>query len=147
MVEKMERRTVSPEVRFACWPQIILCAPDGSWLNVGKKQPKRCGRCLVFTLVLKGDVNYVVVSAAQSCKRGAEPAITVRPMRPWVSLLLVSLLSAGSAAAQEDKKTDDLKPADPDTGESTVEETTLGLLPLRLDAAGGGVGPSGLVPS
>jgi porin len=31
--------------------------------------------------------------------------------------------------AQEDKKTDDQKPADPDTGESTVEEATLGLLP------------------
>jgi porin len=53
-------------------------------------------------------------------------------MRLWVSLLLVSFLSAGSAAAQEDKKTDDLKPADPDTGESTVEETTLGLLPNPL---------------
>src|SRR5215212_6609796 len=33
------------------------------------------------------------------------------------------------AIAQEDKKTDDDKPADPDTGESTVEEKTLGLLP------------------
>jgi porin len=57
-------------------------------------------------------------------------------MRLWVSLLLVSLLSAGSAAAQEDKKTDDLKPADPDTGESTVEETTLGLLPNPLQRWG-----------
>ena len=45
-------------------------------------------------------------------------------------------LSAGSAAAQEDKKTDDLKPADPDTGESTVEETTLGLLPNPLERWG-----------
>jgi hypothetical protein len=42
---------------------------------------------------------------------------------------LVCFLSAGSTVAQEDKKTGDLKPADPDTGESTVEETTLGLLP------------------
>ena len=33
------------------------------------------------------------------------------------------------AYAQEDKKTDEDKPADPDTGESTVEEKTLGLLP------------------
>src|SRR5450755_5084694 len=57
-------------------------------------------------------------------------------MRLWISLLLVSLLSAGSAAAQEDKKTDDLKPADPDTGESTVEETTLGLLPNPLERWG-----------
>jgi porin len=38
--------------------------------------------------------------------------------------------------AQEDKKTDDLKPADPDTGESTVEETTLGVLPQRLERWG-----------
>jgi porin len=43
--------------------------------------------------------------------------------------LLLAVLFMGSAWAQEDKKTDDLKPADPDTGESTVEETTLGLLP------------------
>jgi hypothetical protein len=43
--------------------------------------------------------------------------------------LLLGFLFIGSAWAQEDKKTDDLKPADPDTGESTVEETTLGLLP------------------
>ena len=40
---------------------------------------------------------------------------------------------AASAWAQEDKKTDDLKPADPDTGESTVEETTLGLLPQPFE--------------
>jgi hypothetical protein len=32
-------------------------------------------------------------------------------------------------SAQEDKKTDDQRPADPDTGESTVEESTLNLLP------------------
>jgi hypothetical protein len=44
-------------------------------------------------------------------------------------LLAAALLAAGAAAAQEDKKTDDDKPADPDTGESTVEEKTLGLLP------------------
>jgi hypothetical protein len=40
------------------------------------------------------------------------------------------------AYAQEDKKTDDDKPADPDTGESTVEETTLGLLPNPLQKYG-----------
>jgi hypothetical protein len=39
-------------------------------------------------------------------------------------------------AAQEDKKTGDLKPADPDTGESTVEESTLGLLPNPLEKKG-----------
>jgi porin len=43
------------------------------------------------------------------------------------AVLLIS--SVHCAFGQEDKKTDDDKPADPDTGESTVEETTLGLLP------------------
>jgi porin len=40
------------------------------------------------------------------------------------------------ALAQEDKKTDDEKPADPDTGESTVVETTLGLLPNPFERYG-----------
>src|SRR5437868_4211872 len=40
------------------------------------------------------------------------------------------------AFAQEDKKTDEDKPADPDTGESTVEEKTLGLLPQPLQKYG-----------
>src|SRR4051812_45485109 len=44
----------------------------------------------------------------------------------------VVLLLAANAMAQEDKKTDDDKPADPDTGESTVEEKTLGLPPNPL---------------
>src|SRR3954471_4077213 len=53
-------------------------------------------------------------------------------------LLVLVLLGAwcGAAFAQEDKKTDDLKPADPDTGESTVEETTLGLLPNPFEKQG-----------
>ena len=50
--------------------------------------------------------------------------------------LLALLLFAASAGAQEDKKTDDLKPADPDTGESTGEETTLGLLAQPLQSWG-----------
>ena len=45
-------------------------------------------------------------------------------------------VSAGSAWAQQDKKTDDEKPADPDTGESTVEESTLGLLPNPFEKYG-----------
>jgi porin len=57
-------------------------------------------------------------------------------MRLWVTLLVVAFLSAGSAAAQEEKKTADLKLADPDTGESTVEETTLGILPNPLERWG-----------
>ncbi len=51
-------------------------------------------------------------------------------------ILLAALLLCGSAAAQEDKKTDDLKPADPDTGESTVQETTLGALPNPFEKQG-----------
>ncbi|WP_246801184.1 carbohydrate porin [Bradyrhizobium genosp. L] len=44
-------------------------------------------------------------------------------------IVVALVLLCGPGLAQEDKKTDDLKPADPDTGESTVEEATLGLLP------------------
>lgn len=56
-------------------------------------------------------------------------------MRSAATLMAVLLFTA-SAWAQEDKKTDDLKPADLDTGESTVEETTLGLLPQRFERWG-----------
>ncbi len=45
-------------------------------------------------------------------------------------------VSVGAASAQQDKKTDDEKPADPDTGESTVEESTLGLLPNPFEKYG-----------
>ena len=58
-------------------------------------------------------------------------------MRRTATLLAVVFFAA-SAFAQEDKKTDDLKPADPDTGESTVEETTLGLLPQPFENRGNG---------
>jgi porin len=47
----------------------------------------------------------------------------------WFIALVLLAASASAALSQEDKKTDDEKPADPDTGESTVEESTLGLLP------------------
>jgi porin len=62
-----------------------------------------------------------------------------RPQRAYRQVVLsmsVVLLLAAGAAAQEDKKTDDDKPADPDTGESTVEEKTLGLLPNPLQKYG-----------
>lgn len=63
-------------------------------------------------------------------------AIAVRPARRargrlchlCIYLLLGSIVST-AAWAQEDKKTDDDKPADPDTGQSTIEETTMGVLP------------------
>src|SRR6202171_822830 len=48
--------------------------------------------------------------------------------RKYLVILLLAWLPF-AALAQEDKKTDDDKPADPDTGESTVEEKTLGILP------------------
>ena len=47
----------------------------------------------------------------------------------WFIAVVLLAATSGDASAQQDKKTDDLKPADPDTGESTVEESTLGLLP------------------
>jgi porin len=50
--------------------------------------------------------------------------------------IFLLLFSCGLVNAQEDKKTDDLKPADPDTGESTVEERTLGLLPNPFEKQG-----------
>jgi porin len=56
-------------------------------------------------------------------------------MRFWATFFVMLLLCA-PGRAQEDKKTDDLKPADPDTGESTVEETTLGLLPNPFEKKG-----------
>lgn len=52
----------------------------------------------------------------------------------WVGIALAILLC--SAHAQENKKTDEDKPADPDTGESTVEEPTLGLLPQPFQRYG-----------
>jgi porin len=43
--------------------------------------------------------------------------------------MLLGCVSPTGVWAQDDKKTDDDKPADPDTGQSTIEETTLGVLP------------------
>ena len=56
-------------------------------------------------------------------------------MKGWNSFFVLLLL-CGNAAAQQDKKTDDLKPNDPDTGESTVQETTLELLPNPFEKNG-----------
>src|SRR6476620_9565590 len=56
--------------------------------------------------------------------------------RVWAQALLMLLVMGTAALGQEDKKTDDLKPADPDTGESTVEERTLGLLPNPFEKQG-----------
>jgi porin len=57
-------------------------------------------------------------------------------MRSWLLALAAMAAFGGGAFAHEDKKTDDLKPADPDTGESTVEEGTLGLLPNPFEKQG-----------
>jgi porin len=54
----------------------------------------------------------------------------------WFVAAVLLASSAAGAWAQQDKKTDDEKPADPDTGESTVEESTLGLLPNPLQKYG-----------
>ena len=57
-------------------------------------------------------------------------------MRKILTAILFLMLSCAPLWAQEDKKTDDLKPNDPDTGESTVQETTLGLLPNPFERRG-----------
>src|SRR4030081_710793 len=56
------------------------------------------------------------------------PASLCVRTRKYLAILLLAWLPF-AASAQDDKKTDDDKPADPDTGESTVEERTLGILP------------------
>lgn len=50
--------------------------------------------------------------------------------------LAIAMAGMSAAFAQAEKKTDDDKPADPDTGESTVEEKTLGILPQPLKDRG-----------
>jgi hypothetical protein len=75
----------------------------------------------------------MVVTVRKTCIMA--PERQGRRMRWW--MILASFLLCASALAQEDKKTDHLKPADPDTGESTVQETTLGLLPFALHGAVG----------
>jgi porin len=40
---------------------------------------------------------------------------------------------SSQALVQQDKKTDDPKPADPDRGASMIQETTLGILPNPLE--------------
>src|SRR5947199_7919833 len=57
-------------------------------------------------------------------------------MRTSLLATLYATAFLGHAIAQQDKKTDDDKPADPDTGESTIEEKTLGLLPNPLQKYG-----------
>ncbi|HEX2653024.1 MAG TPA: carbohydrate porin [Xanthobacteraceae bacterium] len=57
-------------------------------------------------------------------------------MRCAALTLAICLVIGGTGFAQQDKKTDDLKPTDPDTGESTVEERTLGLLPNSFEKYG-----------
>src|SRR5437879_6411978 len=54
-----------------------------------------------------------------------------RRARNYLAILLLAWVPF-AASAQDDKKTDVDKPADPDTGESTVEEKTLGILPNLL---------------
>jgi porin len=49
---------------------------------------------------------------------------------------VLAAASTSGVFAQQDNKTDDEKPADPDTGESTVEESTIGLLPNPFERYG-----------
>src|SRR5438067_7733933 len=58
-----------------------------------------------------------------------------RRARNYLAILLLAWVPF-AASAQEDKKTDEDKPADADTSESTVEEKTVGLLPNPLQKYG-----------
>jgi hypothetical protein len=61
---------------------------------------------------------------------------TLSQIRTGLLAALLAIAFSTIALAQKDKKTDDDKPADPDTGESTIEEKTLGLLPNPLQKYG-----------
>jgi porin len=77
-----------------------------------------------------------VVTHSESCQHDAV-ICRQAPMRIVTTAILICLCTIGASLAQEsDKKTDDLKPADPDTGESTIEESTLGLLPNPFEKQG-----------
>src|SRR3982074_3777244 len=57
-------------------------------------------------------------------------------MRSWHFALLFWMPFWGAATGRETKRPADNNPADPDTGESTIEEKTLGLLPNPLQKYG-----------
>lgn len=57
-------------------------------------------------------------------------------LRQFLWTLVICASGISSAWAQAEKKTDEDKPADPDTGESTIQEKTLGLLPQPLQKYG-----------
>jgi porin len=92
----------------------------------------------VFTFVLSTVVFLPEIAVTpKSCNTSRFPPSSAGgAMRFSLFVCLVMLASVGAVSAQEDKKTDDLKPADPDTGESTVEESTLGVLPNPFDKKG-----------
>lgn len=54
----------------------------------------------------------------------------------WLGVATCSLLLVAPVWAQHYKKNDDLEPSDPDTGESTVQEATLGILPNPFERNG-----------
>lgn len=75
--------------------------------------------------------SYSLAGGRAIGQSSAMPASPRLRARKFPAILLLALLPF-AASAQEDKKTDADKPADPDTGESTVEEKTLGILPNPL---------------
>src|SRR5580765_1177736 len=86
-------------------------------------------RQLMGPVVPKHDVQPQQPSDAQSIK-----GVRLRVL--FTAAITALCMVAVPALAENDKKTDDDKPADPDTGESTVEEKTLGLLPNPLQQYG-----------
>ncbi|MGB8090052.1 MAG: hypothetical protein WCF62_05010, partial [Pseudolabrys sp.] len=86
-------------------------------------------RQLIGPVVPKHDVQPQQPSDAQRIK-----GVRLRVL--FTAAITALCMVAVPALAENDKKTDDDKPADPDTGESTVEEKTLGLLPNPLQQYG-----------
>jgi porin len=90
-------------------------------------------RCAVKSIV---DFRSQIGQVVSTFRTGIPVSKQTRPFRKAAFSLSIVLLLAAGAIAQEDKKTDDDKPADPDTGESTVEEKAVGLLPNPLQKYG-----------
>ncbi len=97
---------------------VVLCSCDPARKKSGKLR-------YVQFCTNRGSASWLLSGAAKAASLCKDLPPTAGITCAVTATLLAVVFFAASAFAQEDKKTDDLKPADPDTGESTVEETTL----------------------
>ena len=95
-----------PSLRPPKYPSALCAAADGS----GRAE----ARC---------------ATAATERRPAREGGAAFRVIFIFTAAITALCMVAVPALAENDKKTDDDKPADPDTGESTIQEKTLGLLP------------------